>query len=91
MTARPVTTDAQRSIRSATLDAHARKAVAAGGLDLAAQEKPDFFRWCPSPREWWRIARAPDGDLAGRHLPAHNASGTSRPGDKLSRGVNGRG
>ncbi|WP_435881306.1 hypothetical protein [Streptomyces bobili] len=91
MTAGPVTTDAPRRIRSATLDAHARKAVAAGGLGLAAQEEPDFFRWCPSPREWGRIASTPDGDLAGRHLPAHYASGVSVPGDKLSRGVNGRG
>lgn len=67
--------DALRRIHSVTLDAHARKAVAEGGLDLAAQEELDFFHWCPSPREWWRIARTPDGDLAGLHIPAHNPSG----------------
>lgn len=37
--------DALRRIHSVTLDAHARKAVEKGGLDLAAQEELDFFRW----------------------------------------------
>jgi GNAT superfamily N-acetyltransferase len=67
--------DALRRIHSVTLDAHARKAIEKGGLDLAAQEELDFFRWCPSPREWWQVARTPDGDLAGIHIPAHNPSG----------------
>ena len=49
--------DALRRIHSDTLDAHARKAIAEGGLDRAAQEELDFFRWCPSPREWWQVAR----------------------------------
>ncbi|WP_329223218.1 GNAT family N-acetyltransferase [Streptomyces sp. NBC_01485] len=67
--------DALRRIHSDTLDAHARKAVKEGGLDQAAQEELDFFRWCPSPREWWQIARTPEGELAGLHIPAHNPSG----------------
>ncbi|GGR11175.1 GNAT family N-acetyltransferase [Streptomyces aurantiogriseus] len=67
--------DALRRIHSVTLDAHARKAIEKGGLDLAAQEELDFFRWCPSPREWWQVARTPAGDLAGLHIPAHNPSG----------------
>ncbi|MFI9544027.1 GNAT family N-acetyltransferase [Streptomyces sp. NPDC052016] len=67
--------DALRRIHSVTLDAHARKAVEKGGLDLAAQEEMDFFRWCPSPREWWQVARTADGELAGIHIPAHNPSG----------------
>lgn len=67
--------DALRRIHSVTLDAHALKAIEAGGLDRAAQEEMDFFRWCPSPREWWQIARTPQGDLAGIHIPAHNPSG----------------
>ncbi|MFJ5777032.1 GNAT family N-acetyltransferase [Streptomyces sp. NPDC093094] len=67
--------DALRRIHSATLDAHALRAVAEGGLDQAAQEEIDFFHWCPSPREWWQVARTPDGDLAGIHIPAHNPSG----------------
>ncbi|MEU1474577.1 GNAT family N-acetyltransferase [Streptomyces sp. NPDC001668] len=64
-----------RRIHSATLDAHALKAVEEGGLDRAAQEELDFFHWCPSPREWWQIARTPQGEVAGIHIPAHNPSG----------------
>ncbi|WBB58663.1 GNAT family N-acetyltransferase [Streptomyces sp. WMMC500] len=67
--------DALRRIHSATLDAHALRAIKEGGLDQAAQEELDFFHWCPSPREWWQTAHTPDGDLAGIHIPAHNPSG----------------
>jgi GNAT superfamily N-acetyltransferase len=67
--------DALRRIHSATLDAHALKAIEEGGLDRAAQEELDFFHWCPSPREWWQLAHTPEGDLAGIHIPAHNPSG----------------
>jgi GNAT superfamily N-acetyltransferase len=67
--------DALRRIHSVTLDAHALRAVAEGGLDQAAQEELDFFHWCPSPREWWQIARTPDGEPVGMHIPAHNPSG----------------
>ncbi|HEY8980357.1 MAG TPA: GNAT family N-acetyltransferase [Streptomyces sp.] len=67
--------DALRRIHSVTLDAHALKAIEEGGLDQAAQEEIDFFHWCPSPREWWQVARTPEGELAGIHIPAHNPSG----------------
>lgn len=67
--------DALRRIHSVTLDAHALRAIEEGGLDQAAQEELDFFHWCPSPREWWQVARTPEGDLAGIHIPAHNPSG----------------
>jgi GNAT superfamily N-acetyltransferase len=67
--------DLLRRIHSATLDAHALKAIAEDGLDRAAQEELDFFHWCPSPREWWQIAHTPQGDVAGMHIPAHNSSG----------------
>ncbi|MFJ6080142.1 GNAT family N-acetyltransferase [Streptomyces sp. NPDC092369] len=67
--------DALRRIHSATLDAHALKAIEEGGLDRAAQEELDFFHWCPSPREWWQLAHTPEGEPAGIHIPAHNPSG----------------
>ncbi|MFD7029160.1 GNAT family N-acetyltransferase [Streptomyces sp. NPDC059917] len=67
--------DAVRRIHSATLDAHAQRAFAEGGLDRAAQEELDFFHWCPSPREWWQLAHTPDGEPVGIHIPAHNPSG----------------
>jgi GNAT superfamily N-acetyltransferase len=67
--------DLLRRIHSATLDAHALKAIEEDGLDRAAQEELDFFHWCPSPREWWQIAHTPQGDVVGMHIPAHNPSG----------------
>ncbi|WP_033283031.1 GNAT family N-acetyltransferase [Streptomyces sp. NRRL F-525] len=67
--------DALRRIHSVTLDAHAQRAIREGGVEKAAQEEIDFFRWCPSPREWWQVARTPEGDLAGIHIPARNPSG----------------
>ncbi|WP_406449589.1 GNAT family N-acetyltransferase [Streptomyces sp. NBC_01622] len=67
--------DALRRIHSVTLDAHARRAISQGGVEMAAQEEIDFFRWCPSPREWWQVARTPEGDLVGIHIPARNPSG----------------
>ncbi|MFJ5518699.1 GNAT family N-acetyltransferase [Streptomyces griseoluteus] len=67
--------DALRRIHSVTLDAHARRAIEKGGVELAAQEELDFFHWCPSPREWWRVARTPEGEIAGIHVPARNPGG----------------
>ncbi|MEV7737094.1 GNAT family N-acetyltransferase [Streptomyces sp. NPDC088921] len=67
--------DLLRRIHSATLDAHALKAIEEDGHDRAAQEELDFFHWCPSPREWWQIAHTPQGDVAGIHIPVHNPSG----------------
>ena len=67
--------EALRRIHSVTLDAHSLKAIQEGGLDRAAQEELDFFRWCPSPREWWQTAYTTAGDLAGIHIPAHNPAG----------------
>ncbi|MER6614396.1 GNAT family N-acetyltransferase [Streptomyces xantholiticus] len=67
--------DALRRIHSVTLDAHALRALAEGGLDRAAQEELDFFNWCSSPREWWQLAHTPDGEPVGIHIPAHNPSG----------------
>jgi GNAT superfamily N-acetyltransferase len=67
--------EALRRIHSATLDAHALRAIEEGGLDRAAQEELDFFHWCPSPREWWQVARTREGEPVGIHIPAHNPSG----------------
>ncbi|MEV4341066.1 GNAT family N-acetyltransferase [Streptomyces sp. NPDC049590] len=62
-------------IHSATLDAHARRAVERGGVDRAAREELDFFHWFPSPRDWWRLARTPAGEPVGIHIPARNPAG----------------
>ncbi|MEW1779755.1 GNAT family N-acetyltransferase [Streptomyces sp. NPDC086777] len=67
--------DALRRIHSVTLDAHARRAIEQGGVDRAAQEEMDFFHWMPSPRAWWQIARTPDGEPVGIHIPGRNPGG----------------
>ncbi|WP_338701674.1 GNAT family N-acetyltransferase [Streptomyces sp. Q6] len=71
-----VVLDVLRRVHSATLDAHALRAVEEGGLDQAAREELDFFHWCPSPRSWLRLAYTKDGgDVVGIHVPAYNHSG----------------
>ncbi|TXJ76096.1 GNAT family N-acetyltransferase [Streptomyces lavendulae] len=64
-----------RRIHSVTLDAHARRAIAEGGVERAAQEELDLFHWMSSPRSWWQIARTRAGDPVGIHIPARNPSG----------------
>ncbi|WP_049565160.1 GNAT family N-acetyltransferase [Streptomyces sp. SBT349] len=61
-----------RRVHGSTLDHHARRAVATGGVEAAAREEMDFFRWCPSPRAWWRLAYTPGGELVGIQVPAAN-------------------
>lgn len=67
--------DAFRRVHSSTLDAHALRTTAEHGLDAAAHEELDFVRWCPSPREWWRLAYTPAGELVGITGPARNHGG----------------
>ncbi len=66
--------DVFRRIHQGSLDAHARHTIAASGLDAAAQEDLDYLRWMPSPREWWRLAYTPTGDLVGLAAPSRNYS-----------------
>ncbi|MFH9676260.1 GNAT family N-acetyltransferase [Streptomyces sp. NPDC017405] len=67
--------DILRRIHSVTLDAHARRAIEEGGVDLAARRELDVFHWFPSPRDWWRLARTPAGEPVGIHIPARNPAG----------------
>jgi RimJ/RimL family protein N-acetyltransferase len=64
--------DVFRRVHQGSLDAHARRAVAASGLDAAAREDLDILRWMPSPRDWWRLAYTAGGDLAGLTVPCRN-------------------
>jgi GNAT superfamily N-acetyltransferase len=67
--------DVLRRIGRGSLDAHTRDAVGKHGADWAAQEELDILNWFPSPREWWRLAYTPQGELAGIQVPSHNLSG----------------
>jgi RimJ/RimL family protein N-acetyltransferase len=64
--------DVFRRIHQGSLDAHARHTIAKSGLEAAAQEELNYLRWMPSPREWWRLAYTPDGDLVGLSVPCRN-------------------
>ncbi|MGH9298490.1 MAG: GNAT family N-acetyltransferase [Acidimicrobiales bacterium] len=61
-----------RRVHIDSLDAHARRSVAASGSSAAAQEDLDILRWMPSPREWWRLAHTATGDLVGLAVPCRN-------------------
>ncbi|MEV0199055.1 GNAT family N-acetyltransferase [Nonomuraea sp. NPDC050691] len=63
-----------RRVGQGSLDAHTRRTVAESGVDAAAREELDLLRWLPSPREWWRLACTPGGDLVGLTVPAANHS-----------------
>jgi RimJ/RimL family protein N-acetyltransferase len=66
--------DVFRRVNATSVDAHVRRTIAAHGLDASAQEELDYLRWMPSPREWWRLAYTPDGDLVGLAAPCYHYS-----------------
>lgn len=59
-------------VHEGSLDAHVRRTIAASNLAGAADEDLRILRWMPSPREWWRMAYTPDGDVVGLTVPARN-------------------
>jgi RimJ/RimL family protein N-acetyltransferase len=61
-----------RRIHQGSLDAHARRTIARSGMDAACQEALDYLRWKPSPRDWWRLADTPSGELVGLSVPSRN-------------------
>ncbi|MBL1115070.1 GNAT family N-acetyltransferase [Streptomyces sp. 110] len=67
--------DVLRRIMPGTLDAHDRHAIERGGVEAAVRELLDVLSWFPSPREWWRLAWTPEGELVGIQMPAHNPNG----------------
>jgi RimJ/RimL family protein N-acetyltransferase len=65
--------DVFKRVHVGSLDAHVRKTVEEHGLDAAAREDLDIMRWMPGPRDWWRLAYTPEGELVGLTLPSRNA------------------
>ncbi|PZG54156.1 GNAT family N-acetyltransferase [Spongiactinospora gelatinilytica] len=64
--------DAIRRIHMGTLDAHVRDHTAREGAEAAAREELEILKWFPGPREWWRLAYTPAGELAGLTVPSRN-------------------
>jgi RimJ/RimL family protein N-acetyltransferase len=67
--------DVLRQIVVGSLDAHERRTRDKDGIDAAARDELEFLHWMPSPREWWRLAYTPDGDLVGLSVPGRNYAG----------------
>lgn len=57
-------------VAEGSLDAHTRENEAAHGAEATAREALEFYGDRPGKREWWRLARTPDGALAGLAIPS---------------------
>jgi ribosomal protein S18 acetylase RimI-like enzyme len=64
--------DAVRRSLHGTLDAISRQDAARQGRDFAASAIVDELGEFPSPRDWWRLAYTPGGELVGVTIPARN-------------------
>ncbi|MFI5669902.1 dihydrofolate reductase family protein [Streptomyces sp. NPDC051704] len=62
--------DVFRRIAVGSLDGETRRNLATMGPEATAREEVDFYLGCPGERSWWRIARTPDGRVAGLALPS---------------------
>jgi GNAT superfamily N-acetyltransferase len=64
--------DVLRRIINGTLDAHDLRTVEKDGVDAAVRDNLEFLHWMPSPRDWWRVAFTPGGELVGLTVPGRN-------------------
>ncbi|MFE2911743.1 GNAT family N-acetyltransferase [Kitasatospora indigofera] len=62
--------DVFRRIAVGSLDGETRRNLALMGAEATAREEVDFYLGCPGERSWWRLARTPDGRVAGLALPS---------------------
>lgn len=53
-----------------SLDAQTRANLAVKGVHATARAEMDFYLNAPGEREWWRIARTPEGEVAGTAIPS---------------------
>ncbi|MGA5823314.1 GNAT family N-acetyltransferase [Kitasatospora sp. NPDC094028] len=64
-----------RQVARGSLDGQTIANVAALGEEGSARDDLEFYLGCPGERDWWRIARTPDGQLAGFAIPSRTPSG----------------
>ncbi|MFF2401655.1 dihydrofolate reductase family protein [Streptomyces goshikiensis] len=62
--------DVFRRIAVGSLDGETRRNLVERGAEATAREEVDFYLSCPGERSWWRLARTPDGKVAGLALPS---------------------
>ncbi|MFF3341225.1 GNAT family N-acetyltransferase [Streptomyces flavidovirens] len=53
-----------------SLDGETRRNLAAKGAEATARDEMDFYLNCPGKREWWRLARTPEGEAVGLAIPS---------------------
>jgi RimJ/RimL family protein N-acetyltransferase len=70
-----VVLDVLRRVVHGSLDAHEQHTRDKDGADAAARDELAFLKWMPSPRDWWRLAFTPDGELVGLTVPGRNYAG----------------
>ena len=63
-----------RRIVEGSLDAHEQRIAERDGLEAAAREEFSTLKKFPGPREWWRVASTPGGEVAGLAVPSRNHS-----------------
>jgi RimJ/RimL family protein N-acetyltransferase len=63
---------ALRGVNDGTLDAYTLHDLEQHGAEGAAREGLEELKWYPAPREWWRLAYTPAGELAGITVPSRN-------------------
>lgn len=64
-----------RRVQEGSLDAHDVNDIAEHGRDGAVEKVLELLASMPSPRNWWRVAYTPTGEIAGFHIPIHTPSG----------------
>ena len=62
--------DAFLRVAEGSLDAHTVQSAAAIGAEATARESLQFYLERPGQRDWWRLARLPDGALVGLAIPS---------------------
>jgi RimJ/RimL family protein N-acetyltransferase len=64
--------DVLRRAQPGTLNLRTGREVERHGPDAAALDELEFLRWLPGPRDWWRVAYKPGGELVGLTVPSRN-------------------
>ncbi|GAA1937856.1 GNAT family N-acetyltransferase [Kitasatospora viridis] len=67
--------DVFRQVARGSLDQETIANLASLGEDATARDDLAFYLACPGERDWWRIARTPDGRLAGFAIPSRTPTG----------------
>ncbi|MEV4311975.1 GNAT family N-acetyltransferase [Actinocrispum sp. NPDC049592] len=61
-----------QAIQEGSLDAHKVADLKRMSPEQAAKSELEDLKWFPSPREWWKLAYTPEGELAGIVVPSEN-------------------